>query len=353
MDQSETVKLVRRLKQQFDDESVELALSELSSKNFDWRLVSPLRQGRGSAQRDSVINETIATWGAPREDGSFGVPDSKSLVQNKEVLSPFVAEKAASHLPRKNWTEDATHLLIALMNAKGRAQDPKWIKSWYLNADVSSLDGKVVATHLRTTGGCRKSIEFARDALAFPVSGYMEVARALFPFYHRKFFRRGFDRELKRNVRGPTVHHIIPDLLKLAPTRRNRALAKQALLLAVPEDAQRILLELIRHTDDPEVVTLAKQRVAQFPNAPDSFDLMRSLATIEPDLAVPWLFTWIETARFDQTCEAMITILRNAPSAENYHRARVWFAEREEQARGAVRGSVFDLAALLANQSTL
>jgi hypothetical protein len=98
---------------------------------------------------------------------------------------------------------------------------------------------------------------------------------------------------------------------------------------------------------------LAKQRVAQFPNAPDSFDLMRSLATIEPDLAVPWLFTWIETARFDQTCEAMITILRNAPSAENYHRARVWFAEREEQARGAVRGSVFDLAALLANQSTL
>lgn len=352
MDQSETVKLVRRLKQQFDDESVELALSELSSKNFDWRLVSPLRQGRGSAQRDSVINEAIATWGMSRDDGSFGVRDSKNLAL-KEGLSPFVAEKAASHLQRNNWNNDSTLLLISLMKAKGRGQNPKWIRLWYLNANESSLDGKVVATHLRTTGGCRNAIRYARAALAIPVSGYMEVARALFPFYHRKFFRRGFDRELKRNVRGPTVHHILPDLLKLAPTKRNRTLAKQALLLAVPEDAQRILLELIRHTDDPEVVSLAKQRVAQFPNAPDSFDLMRSLATIEPDLAVPWLFTWIETAGFDQACEAMITILRNAPSSENYHRARVWFAEREEQARDSVRGSVFDLAALLANQSTL
>ncbi|MBX3075045.1 hypothetical protein KF728_26950 [Candidatus Obscuribacterales bacterium] len=347
MDNSETIKLVRRLKQQFDDESVELALSELSSKNFDWRLVSPLRQGRGSAQRDSLINEAIATWGVSRDNASFDVPHSTNLAQNKEGLYPFVAEKAASHFPRKNWTEDATLLLIALMNAKGRAQDPKWIKSWYLNADESSLDGKVVATHLRTTGGCRKSIGFARVALAIPVSDYMEVARALLPFYRRKFFRRGFDRELKRNVRGRTVHHILPDLLKRAPSKRNRALAKQALKLALPEDAHRILLELLRHTDDPEVVRLAKQRVAQFPNAPDSFDLMRGLASIDPDLAVPWLFTWIETARFDQACEAMITILVNAPTPENFQAARVWFEERKELAIGAVRGSAFDLATLL------
>lgn len=138
MDNSETIKLVKRLYQEFDDESVELALSELSSKNFDWRLVSPLRQGRGSAQRDSLINEAIATWGVSRDDGSFGVPDSKNLAHNKEGLSRFVAEKAASHFPRKNWTEDATLLLIALMNAKGRAQDPKWIKGWYLNAGIET-----------------------------------------------------------------------------------------------------------------------------------------------------------------------------------------------------------------------
>jgi len=86
---------------------------------------------------------------------------------------------------------------------------------------------------------------------------------------------------MESNINRRLVRAMIPDVISRSPTKHHCALAKQAMEAASDEESGNILLELIKFTRDSVVVGLAKQRVHEYPNAPESFTInVRSLNRI-------------------------------------------------------------------------
>lgn len=245
------------------------------------------------------------------------------------------------------WTTTSRLLLSSMMYATGKKQNRRWFQLWFEKSEPSRDDGMLLATFVLTTGGSRRAIDLARDAVSLPCSGYMKAADAMLRYYHRKSFQRGFDRDLKRNIRIRTVHQILPSLLRRSASKKNLDLAKEALKLSNEEDGQSILLEMIRHTTDSDIIQLAKQRADRFPNAPDSFKLMSALIEFEPKVAGPWLLDWVSTALPEQACYALTRILQWNSSLENHRFARVWLDDLGESRANVSKQTLAKLVRLL------
>ena len=122
---------------------------------------------------------------------------------------------------------------------------------------------------------------------------------------------------MKRNVATEYVHSNMSEILRLSPTKQNLLLARQVLHFAPRTCQQEALAEMLRFEQDEELVSLAKLFVAESPDAPYSFLIVRRLCKVDPAFAVPWLAEWAETALPEQQYQAFASIL-NVTSEPKY-----------------------------------
>lgn len=242
-----------------------------------------------------------------------------------------VLRLAESHLYNFEWTMDTTFLLTGLMEATRGSQKTDWIDRWYEYSEPHGIDGWVISEWIRTTNCSRRALVSAKDAIRFGCSGRQTLIRGMTEFLHRKSVHRWIDRFIESNISRRLVRAIMPDVISRSPTKHHCELAKQAMKAASDEESGNILLELVKFTRDSEVIELAKQRVDEFPNAPESFTLMCEIAQSDSALAVPWITEWIKTALPDQVGDGLTAIVAASPTQEHLQMARDWFSKVEQE----------------------
>ncbi len=245
--------------------------------------------------------------------------------------SQEIVRLAEAHLYNFEWTMDTTFLLTGLMEATRGSQKTDWIDRWYEYSEPHGIDGWVISEWIRTTNCSRRALASAKNAIRFGCSDRQTLIRGMTEFLHRKSVHRWMDRFIESNINRRLVRAIIPDVISRSPTKHNCALAKQAMKAASDEESGNILLELVKFTRDSEVVDLAKQRVSEFPNAPESFTLMCEIAKTDPAVAVPWLKEWIKTALPDQVGDGLTAIVVASPTPEHLTMAREWFSKVQQE----------------------
>lgn len=240
--------------------------------------------------------------------------------------SPVLLNIAESHLKKLNFDALQSMLLSNYIDlAEGR--DPRWLQVLFRQADPCDLFGTEVASYVKATNCSRRSLKIAKRAIAAGCPGWFMIVETLFGFLHKRTVSREMYRSLRTNIDDPMVQGMVRRLLLYKPSKKHRELALRAMLVADGNTELELLKLLIFKTDEPEVTNRAKRRVESYPNAPDSFILMRGLARIEPEFAVPWLLEWIPTALPEQCCEAWVTIVNCSSDDEHVQAAKRWLTE--------------------------
>lgn len=238
---------------------------------------------------------------------------------------------AEDHVLNFKVNKRTTFLTTDLMKVTGRRRSLYLLDHWFdhSDSDTDELICHVISRWIFTTNGSREALKAGKDVIKDSYPGRYGVFFILIHFYshHRKVVRRWMTRYVKSHTKKWFVRQIIPDILREYPTRRNCALAKQVLKeTSDVEQRHSILLALVKHSKDQDIVDLAKQDITNYPNAPRSFSMMCEIAKFDPGTAVPWITEWINTALPDQACDGLLVIATVSPTAENLKLVRDWLS---------------------------
>lgn len=238
---------------------------------------------------------------------------------------------AEAHLYKFEWTMDTTFLLTGLMQATKSSQKTHWIDRWYEYSEPHHIDGWVISEWIRTTNCSRRAFNSGKAAVSLGCSGRSTLIRGMTEFLQRKTVHRWINRFIESNINRRLVRAIIPAVISRSPTKHHCALAKKAMNAANDKESDKILLELVKVSNDSEVVDLAKQRARDFPNAPESFGLMCDIAKWDSEVAVPWIKDWITTALPEQVGAGLTAVVAASPTQEHLHMVRKWLSKVEQE----------------------
>lgn len=224
-----------------------------------------------------------------------------------------------------------TFLLSGLLEAE-RKPNFKRVKKWFGEAERNNLDDFVVYSWLRASHGKGRAMEFAKAHLRTTVAPRWMVLSLMLERYQRsKHTYRWLGRFIKTRIGKKIIQSHMADIVRASPTKVNFELAKRVIKLAPIGDRCNIVNQLLAFTQDEELVAIAKCLVAESPDAPLSFRLVRRLCKIDPAFAVPWLADWAETALARQQYEAFVSILSVSSEPKYLEMARaVLFANDRE-----------------------
>lgn len=245
--------------------------------------------------------------------------------------SPEIVRIAEAHMERAHWTIDTMLLLTSIMRTRGGDKIDRWVERWLNESEPSDQDGYVVAEYVKTSNCSRRSLRVAKFAISGAWGGAYWALLALISFSHRKPIDRWLKRGLRKNLRIWSVLEAIPKLLEYRPSKLNCELATEALKVAGTKQRQQVLMELVRHTADSEVLLIAKRQIEEFPDAPASFELMLCIAKTDPELAIPWLLEWNKTALANQVCLALIAVVKCSSSPEHLRLAKDFLREKSSE----------------------
>lgn len=224
-----------------------------------------------------------------------------------------------------------TFLLSGLLEAEGKPNF-KRIKKWFGEAERNSLDDFVVYSWLRASHGKGRAMEFAKAHLRTAVApSWLVFSLMLERYQGSKHTNRWLGRFIKTRVGTRIIQSHMADIVRASPTKVNLELAKEVIGLAPIDARGKIVNQLLAFSQDEELVAIAKHLVAESPDAPLSFRLVRGLCKIDPAFAVPWLADWAETALARQQYEAFVSILSVSSEPKYLDMARaILFANDRE-----------------------
>lgn len=209
-----------------------------------------------------------------------------------------------------------TTLLINLMRVDKKGNIER-LRKWFAQAERNNFDSWLIWSWLANGVSKARAEQYAKAFLKHVPEGGWSVLSFLLEHPPSKQSRRWLARFLKRNVATEYVHSNMSEILRLSPTKQNLLLARQVLHFAPRTCQQEALAEMLRFEQDEELVSLAKLFVAESPDAPYSFLIVRRLCKVDPAFAVPWLAEWAETALPEQQYQAFASIL-NVTSEPKY-----------------------------------
>lgn len=248
----------------------------------------------------------------------------KLLEQTKDYRLIQLAEQ---QLANCSWNDELVYLMVSLMRVQKAKFSEELFFDWYRNRlyDDSFIVRSVLSSWLVHTKS-RRAFECLRlRILCNPIA--FEITFYAFAFLSkRKMVSRWVRRTLRSNIRSAWCHHILfYSYLKTTATNIGFAyeLANEAIRFA-SEENRNLLIEGLVFSDrsSSEVDTLAFELIEKFPNAPRSFDFACSLARKKPDLCVPWLFDWCETALPAQVFDGMHAIIGSSKNESDRKKAQ-------------------------------
>ncbi len=241
--------------------------------------------------------------------------------------SDAIVRIAGEHFFKSGGTDEITFLLVGLLEATRKRFDERWLDYWFEQSKDWSYVGWITSAWILTTNASREAVDFGKFVVSSGCPDRFHVIRIMAHYFpRRKSFHRWLKRYVKSHIKTGSVKSDLRQILGDIPTPDYQSLAKEALDTENIDEMHDILLELLKQTEDDDIVELAKREVSRYPNAPDSFLLMCEIAKSDPGTAVPWLFEWIETALPDQVCDGLLAIISASPTLENLQKARDWLS---------------------------